>query len=202
MATDQPDAGRISQYGDRPETYGPVVNTIEAISEFFGKVAMWLVLPTILVGFANVVLRYTGAAIGQSLVSGWLIEIQWYLYSTVFLLCFGYILKNQINVRVDFWFAHQPPKRKAWIDFIGHIFGLIPFCIIGIWVSIEPILFSWEINEQSPNAGGLPRAPIKTMILVGLVILSLQAIAEMIKLVRVLRGKESYDVASQPVRVE
>jgi TRAP-type mannitol/chloroaromatic compound transport system permease small subunit len=163
---------------------------------------MWLVVPTILMGFVNVVLRYTGATIGKTITSNALIEGQWYLYSLTFLLAFPFILKNQINVRVDFWFANRTEKTKAWIDFVGHLIALIPFCIMGIVVSRQPVLFSWQIREVSADPGGLPRYPIKTMILVGFVLLALQAIAEMFKLVRVLRGIEHYDVSKAPVRIE
>lgn len=186
----------------RPDSHGVVVGTIEAITDFFGKISAWLVLPLIAVGFVHVILRYTGRVTSRTLTNNGVLEAQWYLYGTIFLLSFAYILKNQINVRVDFWFAGQPPKRKALIDIIGHFVGLIPFCVIGIWVSVGPILNSWRINEQSNAADGLPRAPIKSMILVALVLLSLQAIAEMIKLVRVLRGIETYDISESPTRVE
>lgn len=197
----------MDQVGDRvpdqpPVDHGAFVNTIEKVTDFFGTIAVWLVVPTIVVGLVNVILRRIGAAVGQSLTSNALIEAQWYMYSTIFLLSFAYILKNQVNVRVDFWFANRTVKTKAWIDFIGHLIGLIPFCIIGIWVSVNPVLFSWQIREGSPDPSGLPRYPIKTMILVGLVLLSIQAIAEVIKLIRVLRGIESYDVSKQPLRIE
>lgn len=185
-----------------PVDHGLVVNAIEKVTDFFGTLASWLVVPTIVVGLVNVILRRVGAAMGQSLTSNALIEAQWYMYSLIFLLALAHILKNQVNVRVDFWFANRSQKTKAWIDFAGHLIGLLPFCAIGIWVSINPILFSWRIREGSPDPSGLPRYPIKTMILVGIVLLSIQAIAEMIKLIRVMRGIESYDVSAQPVRVE
>lgn len=202
MATDIPQDGRRRDKAGAPLDHGWFVNGIEAVSEFFGKLSVWLVVPTILMGFFNVVLRRVGASVHQQLTSNALIEGQWYLYSLIFLFAFAYILKNQVNVRVDFWFANRSEKTKALIDFVGHLIGLIPFCVIGIWVSISPILFSWQVKEGSPDPSGLPRYPIKTVILLAFVLLSLQTLAEMIKLVRVLRGKERYDVSKAPVRVE
>ena len=202
MATERADAGRVPQTHVSDVDHGAFVNAIEAVTEFFGRIAVWLVVPTILIGLANVVLRRVGASVGRSLTSNALIEAQWYLYSLIFLLSFAHILKDQVNVRVDFWFAHRSVRTKALIDFVGHLVGLIPFCIIGIWVSIEPVLFSWQIREGSPDPSGLPRYPIKSAILVALCLLALQAVAEMVKLVRVMRGIESYDVSQQPVRVE
>lgn len=200
MATEHADEGRIHDLP--PVDHGTFVNAIERVTDFFGTLAVWLVVPTIIVGLVNVILRRVGASMGQSLTSNALIEAQWYLYSLIFLLSFAYILKNQVNVRVDFWFTHRSVKTKAIIDFVGHLIGLIPFCFIGIWISVNPVLFSWRIREGSPDPSGLPRYPIKAVILLGIVLLSLQAIAEVVKLIRVMRGIESYDVSETPVRIE
>lgn len=155
----------------------------------WGKVVSWVaVLATLAVGVVNVVLRYTGSLMGRSLTSNGLVEAQYYLYSVIFLLGFAYVLRDQVNVRVDFWFADQPPRRKAWIDLVGHLVALLPFAVMGAWISIDPVAFSWRVGETSPDPGGLPRAPIKTLILVGLVMLAVQAVAEVIRLVAFLRG--------------
>jgi TRAP-type mannitol/chloroaromatic compound transport system permease small subunit len=174
---------------------------------------MYLVIVTVAVGFGNVVLRYVGQLIGQRLTSNLFIELQWYLYSLIFLFGFPYILKNNINVRVDFWYANLSLKKKAWIDLIGHLIALIPFCLIGLWVAYSPIMRSWGrlpdgswgMWELSPDPSGLPRAPIKTMIIVAFVLLLLQAISEMIKLIAILRDHpEDVEVAQRdaPLRVE
>ena len=105
----------------------------------------------------------------------------------------------------DFWFGNLPGRRKAWIDFVGHLISLIPFTLIGIWVSVPQVATSWRLNEQSPDPSGLPRAPIKSMIIVAFVLLLIQAIAEVIKLVAVLRGYRTYEEVTtheEPIRVE
>lgn len=173
---------------------------IDAISEFMGWLSMILVVVTVAIGFYNVVVRYIGEFIGVTLSSNLYIELQWYLYSLVFLLGFSYILKHGVNVRVDFLYANWSARRKALIDFWGHLLFLVPFSILGIWVSINPILSSWGRRpngswgswELSPDPSGLPRAPIKTMIVVGFLFLLLQTIAELIKLARVIRGDETF----------
>lgn len=173
---------------------------IDAISEVMGWVSMFLVVVTVAIGFYNVMARYVGRFIGVTLSSNLYIELQWYLYSLVFLLGFSYILKHGINVRVDFLYAKWSTRRKAIIDFWGHLLFLVPFTILGIWVSINPVLSSWGRRpngswgswELSPDPSGLPRAPIKSMIVVGFVLLLLQAIAELIKLALVIRGREEF----------
>ncbi len=163
---------------------------IDSISEWVGKLSMILVIITVVVGFYNVLVRYIGQFVGAQLSSNLFIEMQWYLYSLVFFLGFAYILKHGINVRVDFIYANWPKKRKALLDFWGHLLLLIPFCIIGIWVSINPVLTSWRQWELSPDPSGLPRAPLKTMIIVTFALLLVQTISELIKLYVVLKGEE------------
>jgi TRAP-type mannitol/chloroaromatic compound transport system permease small subunit len=177
----------------------------DRLSEWMGKISQYVVIVTVVVGFVNVVLRYTGQLAGVRLTNNGLIEAQWYLYSLIFLFGFGYILKHQVNVRVDFWFADQPRRRKAWIDIIGHSISLIPFCLIAIWVSVPQVRTSWQLNEQSPDPSGLPRAPIKTMIIVAFVLLLAQAVAEMVKLIAVLRGlgeQVGIEESDTPIRIE
>ncbi len=159
----------------------------DLLSEKTGTLAKWVVIPTLILGVGNVFLRYTGQIIGVRLTNNGLIEAQWYLYSLIFLFGFAYVLKNQINVRVDFWFAHQPKKRKAWIDLIGHHIALLPFAVLGLWLSIPQVITSWQLNEQSPDPSGLPRAPIKTMIPVAFALLLIQAVAELVKLWAIVR---------------
>ena len=168
---------------------------IDKMSDILGAISMYLVIITVSVGFLNVVLRYVGQVIGVRLTSNFFIELQWYLYSLIFFTGFSYILKEGINVRVDFWFANQSTKLKAKIDLIGHFVALIPFTIIGIWVTINPVMISWGRQfdgswgamEWSPDPSGLPRAPIKSIIIIAFVTLLLQAIVEVIRLIATLR---------------
>lgn len=178
---------------------------IDALTERVGNIAPYLVIIVVTVGFSNVVLRYLGRFLEVKLVSNYWIEAQWYLFALVFLLSFPYILKHQINVRVDFWWAELPLKKKVWIDFGGHLIALIPFTLIALWVTWgwvgssfvarEGSLTTWQIWtiwELSPDPSGLPRAPIKAMLSVGFFLLLLQALAEMVKLWAVLRDHEEW----------
>ncbi len=186
---------------------------IDNISEKLGSISVYLVIITFLVGFTNVVLRYMGQVVGKRLTSNVFIELQWYLYTLIFFTGFAYILKNGINVRVDFWFANQSKKTQAWIDIIGHSISLIPFCLLALWATWKPVLISWGLRpdgswgtwELSPDPSGLPRAPIKSMLIVAFVTLLLQGISEMIKLYAVLRDKdELFDIVDldAPIRIE
>lgn len=177
----------------------------DRFSETTGKLAKWIVLPTVLVGFVNVILRYSGQIIGRRMTSNAIIELQLYMYAAIFLVGFAYVLKHHINVRVDFWFANQPVTRKAWIDFVGNWIGLVPFCIIGIWVAFPQAVQSVQVWEQSPDADGLPRAPIKALLAVTFLLLLIQALAEQIKLYAVITGRGDLvelEEPEEPLRIE
>lgn len=188
------------------------INVVDTISERFGVVTVYLVILTVVIGFYNVAARYLGRFIGVQLSTNLFIELQWYLYSLVFLWGFAYTLKHGVNVRVDFIYAHWSKKRKATLDFWGHLFFLLPFCIMGIYVTISPVLTSWGLRpngewgpwEMSPDPSGLPRAPIKTMIIVAFVLLLLQTISELIKLWWASQGKDEFGIAEMeaPLRIE
>lgn len=189
------------------------VRVVDGIAEVTGWISQMIVILTVIIGFYNVAVRYLGRFMGTQLSSNVFIEIQWYLYSLVFLLGFNYIMKHGINVRVDFLYANWPRTRQAAIDFWGNIIFMIPFTIIGIWVTIKPVMTSWGLRsngtwgawEMSPDPSGLPRAPIKSMIIVAFVLLLLQVIAEVIKLYPIMRGHEPLveeEIIEAPLRIE
>jgi TRAP-type mannitol/chloroaromatic compound transport system permease small subunit len=186
-------------------------NTVDAITRRLGTLSKYLVIIAVAIGFGNVLLRYVGRQTGQTLASNTYIELQWYLYGTLFLLAFADILRQGINVRVDFWYADLDRDRQLRIDLVGHTIALLPFTLLGVWVSWSRVLTSWgrrpdgswpagwrvwETWEVSSDAGGLPRAPIKTMILVAFVLLTLQALSEISKTIVALRGHEDDVVLS------
>jgi TRAP-type mannitol/chloroaromatic compound transport system permease small subunit len=184
-----------------------VSGAIDFLTEKLGWLINWLVLLTVGVGFYNVVARFLGRSIGAQLSSNAFNELQWYLFSLVFLLGFAYILKHGENVRVDFLYAHLSEKQRSLVDLLGTVLLLIPFCAIGIWVTFNPVLQSWGYQpdgtwgswEISPDAQGLPRAPIKTMIPIGLFLLLLQSISQAIKYLAVLLG---YRQVGEQIKLE
>lgn len=162
--------------------------TIDRLTESIGKLALWLILAMVAVGTWNAIGRYLGQAIGQNLSSNALIEAQWYLFSLVFLLSAGYVLKHGEHVRMDMFYNTWPPKRKAIADTIGGLLFLIPFSALMLWFAWKPVSNSWSIGELSPDPGGLPRYPLKTMILVCFVLLIIQGLSETIKNLAIVTG--------------
>jgi TRAP-type mannitol/chloroaromatic compound transport system permease small subunit len=162
---------------------------IDAVTELVGRFTSWLVLVMIILGVWNVIGRYLGRLIGSNLTSNAYIEAQWYIFDLVFLLGAGYALKHNEHVRVDIFYSNWPGRRKALADLIGTIFFLIPFCIMVIVFSWETIVASWQIQEVSPDPGGLPRYPIKAMIIVAFAMLIVQGISQAIKNWAILQGR-------------
>jgi len=188
---------------------------IDSLIERIGRLTGWLIVLMILIGLYNVIVRYLGRYLGRTLSSNLYLELQWYLFSLIFFFGFAYVLRYNQNVRVDFLYAKWPVKRRALINLVGDLLFMIPFCIVGIIVALNPVLASWGRLpdgswgewELSPDANGLPRAPIKSMIIVGFVLLLLQAISETIKHIAVLTDSAESEIVVaaedyQPLRTE
>lgn len=174
-----------------------VSSVIDRTIDWLGRNLAWLVLAMILLGVYNTVMRYVGSVIGMQLASNGTLEAQWYLFAAIFFLGAAYVLRHNEHVRVDFLYGNWPPRRKALVNLIGTLIFLIPFCLVVFSVSWRPVLISWGWNpitglwrawEMSPDPGGLPRAPVKSLILIGFGLLAIQAISEIIKNIAILRG--------------
>jgi TRAP-type mannitol/chloroaromatic compound transport system permease small subunit len=161
---------------------------IERLNERIGRAVAWLVLVMALVGAYNAVVRYLGRHLGVNLSSNAYIELQWYLYSLVFLLAAAYTLKHNAHVRVDVIYGRMTHRLRAWINLVGTVLFLLPFSLLTFWLSWPSVRNSWAVREVSPDPGGLPRYPIKSVILLAFFLLVLQGIAELIKNVAILRG--------------
>ena len=168
-----------------------LARAIDGVSEFFGSIGVYLTIAVIVVGFYNVVVRFLGRFIGVQLSSNFWIELQKYLFTGIFLAMFAYNLKHEVNVRVDFLYANWSLKRRAWVNLLGTLLILLPFCVLGIWVAWNPLLMSWRLHEMSPDPGGLPRVPLRAGVVLVFVLLALQGVAQAIKYVAVLRGDQA-----------
>ncbi|MGJ3248685.1 MAG: TRAP transporter small permease subunit [Elainellaceae cyanobacterium] len=169
---------------------------IDRITTGIGRLASWLVLVMIGVGCWNVIGRYVGQVVGRNLSSNALIETQWYLFSIVFLLGAAYTLRHNGHVRVDVFQSRWRGKRKALAELIGTLLFLLPFAGLVMLFSWRWVLASWRIGETSPDPGGLPRYPIKSLVLVGFAVLLLQGVSEAIKNLAVLTGDRPFDLES------
>jgi TRAP-type mannitol/chloroaromatic compound transport system permease small subunit len=161
----------------------PVSRTIDTINTWLGKRIAWLILAAVVVSAVNASVR----KIFDTSSNSWL-ELQWVLFSVVFLLCSPWTLLANEHIRIDIVNNLMPKRVRDSIDVVGHLFFLMPLCVIMILTGIPFFLRSIEINEQSGNAGGLPQWPSKALIMIGFVMLFAQAISELVKRIAVMRG--------------
>lgn len=165
--------------------------TIDRINGYVGRGVAWLVLATVLVSAGNATARY---ALNMS-SNAWL-EIQWYLFSAIFLLAAGYTLLKNAHVRIDVLSARLTPRARAWIDIAGGLLFLLPIAIVILYLSWPMFVQSYSTHEISSDAGGLVRWYVKALIPAGFALLVLQGISELIKRVAFLRGE--LDSAGNP----
>ena len=156
---------------------------VDALNEHVGKLTYWLILVAVLISTGNAVVRYTL----NTSSNAWL-EIQWYLFSFVFLFCAGYTLLHNQHVRIDIVTGGLSPRAKAWIDILGTVFFLLPMAITIMWLSWPVFTDAYRSNEISTNAGGLLIWPGRLMVPAGFLLLVLQGLSELIKRVAFLRG--------------
>lgn len=172
-----------------------IARWIDRLSEWLGWLTFGLTLVMVAVGAYNAITRYLGRFIGVNLSSNLYIEVQWYLFSLIFLLGAAYVLKRNAHVRVDILYDRLSIKGKAWIDLFGSSLLLLPMCGLVLVSSYPAVINSWQVLEMSSDPSGLPRYPLKTMILVAFTLLALQGISEVIKNIAILTNS-SPDVSS------
>jgi TRAP-type mannitol/chloroaromatic compound transport system permease small subunit len=170
---------------------------IDALTRWLGKRLAWLILVAVVVSALNATVRKTFDISSNS----WL-ELQWVLFSIVFLLCSSWTLLDNEHIRIDIVNNLLPKQVRNSIDVIGHAFFLIPLCIVMIITGGPFFMRSVEINEQSGNAGGLPQWPAKSLIIIGFTMLLVQGMSELIKRIAVMRGLIPDPHASQVNAIE
>jgi len=156
---------------------------IDALTERVGKATIWLVLIVTLISAVNAFVRY---AVNYS--SNGLLEIQWYLFSAIFVLSAGYTLMRNEHVRIDVVSGHFSPRVLAWIDIVGTLFFLAPMAIAVLYLSWPIFVNSYLNNEYSSNAGGLIIWPVRGLVPVGFALLIVQGVSELIKRIAFLKG--------------
>ena len=157
---------------------------IDTINEKLGLTISWALLVAVVICAGNAIMRYT-----FSISSNAWLEIQWYLFSAVFLFAASYTLRRNEHVRIDVVSSRLPKRTQIIIDAFGFLFFLLPMTVLTFYFSLSFVANSWEIQEMSSNAGGLIVWPVKILIPIGFALLSLQAVSEFIKRIGFLLGR-------------
>lgn len=156
---------------------------IDWLNEKCGRLFMLLVLVAVLISAGNAIMR---KAFNMS--SNAFLEIQWYLFGAIFLMCAGYTLLKNDHVRIDVIIGRLSRRAHAWIDIFGSLLFLLPLCAIVIYHGWPQFMKAWTIQEMSADAGGLIRWPVLLLIPVGFSLLAAQGVSQIIKNAGYLRG--------------
>ncbi|MGT2439275.1 TRAP transporter small permease subunit [Bradyrhizobium betae] len=156
---------------------------IDSFTRWTGKRLAWLILVAVVVSAVNAIIRKAFDTSSNS----WL-ELQWVLFSVVFLLCAPWTLLDNEHIRIDIFNSMMSKKARNIIDVIGHAFFLLPLTVVMMITGVPFFERSFQINEQSGNAGGLPQWPAKSLVMIAFAFLFVQGVSELIKRIAVMRG--------------
>ncbi len=156
---------------------------IDRLNERIGQTFYWLILATVLISATNAVVRKV-----FNYSSNGLLEIQWYLFSTIFLFLAGYTFLRNEHVRIDVISSRLSKRAQTWIDIVGTVFFLFPMAFLLMWLSWPVFTEAYQRQEVSTNAGGLIIWPARLLVPIGFFLLLLQGVSELIKRVAFLKG--------------
>jgi TRAP-type mannitol/chloroaromatic compound transport system permease small subunit len=170
-----------------------VSRAIDGLTRYIGRTVAWLILVSIVISATNALVR----KIFSSSSNAWL-ELQWYLFSAVFLLAAAHVLQQNAHVRIDILASGLRRRTQLWIDLVGHLFALVPLCLLMIYEGWPFFLRSFNAGEMSNNAGGLLLWPVKFLVVAGFALLLLQVVSEVLKIIVHLVNPPAPDGDGQP----
>lgn len=156
---------------------------IDAVNHRVFRLVMWLILICTLVSAGNAIVRY----LFNISSNAWL-ELQWYLFSAVFLFAAAYTLQQNEMVRIDVIAGRLSRRTQAWIDVLGTLLFLLPMALMILYLSWPVFVQAYERGEMSTNAGGLIIWPARLLVPIGFLLLSLQGVSQLIKNIAFLTG--------------
>ena len=161
-----------------------VSRAIDTLNEKIAAVVGWALLAAVVICTVNALIRYTFNASSN----GWL-EIQWYLFASMFMLASSYTLKRDEHVRIDVIAGRFSKRTQVWIDLFGFLLFLMPISLVILYYGVPFALLSIQSAEMSSNAGGLIVWPAKLLVPLGFLLMLLQGVSEIIKRIAFLAGK-------------
>lgn len=176
-----------------------VSRAIDAVNSRLGKWVSWLIVVVVIVSAGNATIR----KLFDMSSNAWL-ELQWVMFSVIFLLCSPWTLMSNEHIRIDIINSMFSKTTRNVIDIVGHVVFLLPLTIVMIVTGWPFFTASFSISEQSMNAGGLPQWPAKSLIVIGFTLLFFQGLSELIKRIAVMRGliPEPYDLSLSSAEME
>jgi TRAP-type mannitol/chloroaromatic compound transport system permease small subunit len=156
---------------------------IDRLNDFVGRWVAWLALAAVLISAGNAVSRKA-----FDLSSNAFLEVQWYLFSAVFLLAAGYTLLRQEHVKIDVVLGRFARRTQVKVEITCIVVFLLPFVIVVIDLVMPLVIGAYRSGEMSSSAGGLIRWPVFALVPAGFALLGLQGVSELIKRIAFLKG--------------
>lgn len=160
----------------------------DRLSAAIGWLAARLVVAMVAAGALGALLRYAAPVLGIAPALNALADLQWMLFSAVFLLGGAWALAEDAHVRVDVLYGRLSRRQRAAVDLAGAVLLLLPFCALLLWATWPAVVQSVAIRETALDPGGLPRWPVKLIVPVAVGLLALQGVVEAVRAVLVLRA--------------
>ncbi len=198
----------VKHYTDADKPFAlRLSDTLRGLVDQMGKWASWLIVPLVLITCFDVIIRkLTWRTENGEIIFGlqyWLVnnvseffgstllqELEWHFHTGLFtlVLAYGYIYNT--HVRVDLVRENLHFRKKAWIEFLGVTFFLIPYCLITSYFAFDYAYTSFLQNEISASTVGLSnRWIIKSVLVVGLVLCVIAGFAVWLQTLLVLWGE-------------
>ena len=149
---------------------------IDGMNERIGRATIWLILIVVIISAGNAVSRFA-----LNISSNAMLEVQWYMFSAVFMFCSGYVLNKNEHIRIDVVTGRFSARTQNWIDVFGILVFLLPMAVLLAYLSWPVFTNAWNSGEISQNPGGLVRWPVRLVMPIGFALLILQGISELIK---------------------
>ena len=167
--------------------------SVDAFTNFIGKLIRWLVLGSVLISAGNAIIRKA-----FNISSNGFLEIQWYLFAGVFLLGSGFAFMRNVHVRIDFISSKLSKRTNTVIDILGIVVFIVPLCLMMVWLSWPLFSTALATGEMSQNAGGLIRWPAYLLMPLGFGLLFVQSLSELVKRIAFLKGLRDEPMSVEP----
>ena len=185
--------GFAATHGSNMKILESIIRFVDSLNEAIGKATAWLTTILVIVVGYDVITRYLLKSSSVAVQ-----ELEWHIFSVIFLIASAYTLRHNKHVRVDVLYVNFTPKTRALVNFLGSLLFLMPLCLVGIWSSQNFVMNSFNIGEISPDPGGLPyRFVLKAMIPLGFILIFLQGIAMACRSWLEFRNDGEWEVAGQ-----
>jgi len=162
-----------------------VIRGIDAVSDWSGRIAAWLVIPLIAVMTWEILVRKVAQP------TFWAFDLSYMLYGALFMLGAAYTLYRGSHIRTDFLYQGWPVKVQASVDAFCYLFLFFPGIAIFLWLSADWAILSWQREERAMASAWMPALyPLKTVLPVALALLLLQGVSEFLKCVYAIRHAE------------